>query len=389
MQKSKTIIPYLFPFFLLTSFCIKENISVSPTTQNSYKIPERTNDGWQTASIEDVGLNRTIITNLFKELQKGTFENLHSLVIIKDGKLIFEEYISGYTWNYDPNNQYRGELVEFDRNTIHNLASVTKSFTSSLVGIAIEQNYIQSVNDKLFAYFTQYSSLKNSQKDKITLKHLLTMTSGMKWNEDDYSTMDNDLIQLFYVADPIKYILEKPIIHEPGTHFYYNGGNTNLLGEIIKTTTESLVDFADKNLFQPLGITNYEWDYINPEVIHASGNLKLRPRDMAKFGQLFLNEGTWKGQRIISKEWVEESIRRHTTFSNSSWSDGYGYQWWMLTYSVNNKSYPSYFAAGWGGQRISIFPEQQIVVVFTGGNYVGQEPTDEILNNFILPAVEK
>jgi len=389
MQRSRIIISCIFSFFLLTSFCIKEKSPVDPNNQLTYKIPEQTNDGWQTASVKDVGLNGSIIENLIKELHKGTYENLHSLLIIKDNKIVFEEYFKGYKWNYDPANQYRGELHEYDKNTIHNLASITKSFTSSLVGIAIEQNYIQSINDKLFSYFTQYSSLKNSQKDKITLQHLLTMTSGMQWNESDFSTIENDIVQLFYVADPIRYILEKPIIHEPGTHFFYNGGNTNLLGEIIKITTEDLVDFADKNLFQLLGIINYEWDYLNPQVIHASGNLKLRPRDMAKFGQLFLNEGLWNGTRIISKEWVEESTQKHISFSNSSWSDGYGYQWWMKTYLVKSKSFDSYFAAGWGGQKINIFPEQQMVVVFTGGNYVGPEPSDEIITNYILAAIEK
>jgi len=253
--------------------------------------------------------------------------------------------------------------------------------------VAIDQNYIQGVENKLFSFFPKYSNLNNSQKEKITLHHLLSMTSGLQWNKNDYSSRENDLIQLFYVADPIKYILEKSVKYEPGTQFYYNGGNTNLLGEIIKIKTGSLVDFADKNLFQPLGITEYEWDYINPQIIHASGNLKLRPRDMAKFGYLYINEGIWNEKRILSKNWIFESTKEHISFFSSSWSDGYGYQLWLKTYSINSTLFKSYFAAGWGGQKIIVFPEKQLVVVFTGGNYVGQEPSDEILTRFILPAI--
>ena len=121
----------MFSFFLLTSFCIREKSPVDPNSQLIYKIPEQTNDGWQTASVKDVGLNGSTIENLIKELHKGTYENLHSLLIVKNNKIVFEGYFKGYTWNYDPNNQYRGELTEFDRNTIHNLASVTKRHLST------------------------------------------------------------------------------------------------------------------------------------------------------------------------------------------------------------------------------------------------------------------
>jgi CubicO group peptidase (beta-lactamase class C family) len=143
-------------------------------------------------------------------------------------------------------------------------------------------------------------------------------------------------------------------------------------------------DFAREVLFAPLGITNYEWDHINPDMIHASGNLKLRPRDMAKFGVLFLNGGVWDGERIVSQEWVEESTREH---ASTPWADGYGYQWWRQTYRVDSTSVDSFYAAGWGGQRIAVFPSLDMVVVFTGGNYVEENPVDEIITRCILPAV--
>jgi CubicO group peptidase (beta-lactamase class C family) len=347
--------------------------------------PEQTGDGWQTASLSDMGVDEGKIDRAVNLIRDGTYQNVHALLIVKDGKLVLEEYFGGYTWNYN-DDQFKGDLVDFDPDTTHNLASVTKSFTSALVGIAIDRGFISGVDEKAFAFFPGYAHLNDERKDKITLEHLLTMTSGFECNEMElpYSDTRNDLVQLFIVSDPIEYILAKPAIHEPGTEWYYSGGNTNLLGEIIRETTGlRMDDFAAEHLFAPLGITNYEWDYINPDMVHASGNLRLRPRDMAKFGALYLNGGVWNGERIVSEAWVEASTAEHVSLS---WGGGYGYQWWQRTYKAGATSVDSFYAAGWGGQRITVFPSLDMVVVFTGGNYVQQEPVDEIISRYILPA---
>jgi CubicO group peptidase (beta-lactamase class C family) len=369
---------------LLLLVCTVWLVSCQPA--NTHPIPEQTNDGWQTASLDAVGLNAKILKELVEDIHGNKYQNVHSIVIVKDGKLVFEEYFSGYTWDYN-GDEFRGELTDFGIDTIHNLASVTKSFTSALVGIAMDQGFIQGVDEKVFGFFPEYSHLNDERKDKITLEHLLTMTSGLEWNELELplSNTRNDLIQLFIVSDPIEYILAKPVVDEPGTKWYYNGGGTNLLGEVIRETTGlRMDDFAEEYLFAPLGITDYEWDHINPDVIHASGNLKLRPRDMAKFGYLFLNGGTWKGERIVSEEWIRESTKGR---ASPLWADGYGYQWWLRTYHSNSTSVDSFYADGWGGQRIAVFPSLDMVVVFTGGNYVGEVPVDDIVVRFILPAV--
>ena len=369
---------------LLALICAVLLVSCAPAQTSP--APEQTNDGWQTASLAEVGIDERKIGEAIKHIHDDTYKNVHGILIVKDGKLVFEEYFSGYTWDYN-GDQFRGELTDYGADTIHNLASVTKSFTSALVGIAIDQGFIQGVDEKLFAFFPEYASLNDESKYGITLYHLLTMTSGLKWNEMDLplSNTRNDLIQLFIVSDPKEYILAKPVAHEPGAKWYYNGGGTNLLGEVIREATGLRIDdFAEKYLFTPLGITNYEWDHINPDMIHASGNLKLRPRDMAKFGYLFLNGGVWKGERIISEKWVEESTKKHAL---PSWADGYGYQWWLRTYRASSASVDSFYADGWGGQRIMVFPSLDMVVVFTGGNYVGEVPIDEIITRYILPAV--
>ena len=350
-------------------------------------IPPQTGDGWLTTSPAEVGLDAGKLAQAVARIRAGTYENVHSLLIVKDGKLVFEEYFRGYTWGY-AEDEYRGELVDFDQDTLHNLASVTKSFTSALVGITIDRGFIGGVEDKLFTFFPEYAHLKDSRKDDITLEHLLTMTSGLSWNEMElpYSNRGNDLIQLFYMSDPVEYILAKPVVAEPGTAWYYNGGNTNLLGEVIRQATGQRMDaFAEQHLFAPLGIVDYEWDFINPDMIHASGNLRLRPRDMAKFGYLYLNGGVWNGEQIVSGAWVEASTRAHAV---PRWADGYGYQWWLRTYQSGAAAVDAYYAAGWGGQEIIIFPNPGMVVVFTGGNYVDEFPVDEIVTRYILPAVK-
>ena len=358
------------------------------TVKQTSLTPQQTDDGWQTGTLADVGLYESTLREAVERIQDKTYQNVDSLLIVKDGKLVFEVYFDGYEWDYD-SPQFRGKLVRYGPETRHNLASVTKSVTSILVGIALDQGAIQSVDDPVFSYFPQYAHLSDARKATITLKHLLTMSSGLQWNEGElpYSDPNNDLVRLFSEADPIGFILTRPLVSEPSAKFYYGGDNTNLLGEIIRSATGQRMDaFAEEVLFGPLGITDYAWDFINPDMIHASGNLQLRPRDMAKLGQLFLNGGVWEGKRIVSEAWIAESTQKHVTHSVMS---GYGYQWWLETYRVASASVDTFAALGWGGQRIIVIPDWEMVVVFTGGNYASGDPSEEILTRYILPAVQR
>jgi CubicO group peptidase (beta-lactamase class C family) len=247
------------------------------------------------------------------------------------------------------------------------------------------------VGVKVFSFFPEYSHLIDGQKGKITIEHLLTMTSGLEWNEWEYPYDErNDLIQLWIVDDPIEYILAKPVVYEPGTRFYYSGGDVNLLGEIIRRATDQSVDvFAGKYLFTPLGIEAYEWQHLTPEIVYTSGDIKMRPRDMAKFGLLYLQNGIWSGKRIVAEKWIERSTEEYISIVDLSYEDmhGYGYQWWLKTYRADSRSSESYLRTGWGGQAIIAFPELDMVVVFTGGNYTSSEPVHEIVTRFILQAV--
>jgi CubicO group peptidase (beta-lactamase class C family) len=354
--------------------------------------------------LDEVRIDEELVLAAMDRIRDGTYPNVHSVLLVKDGRLVFEAYFDGYAFDY-LGDEFRGEHTEFGIDSLHNLASVTKSFTSALVGIAIEQGFIQDVNEPVFAFFPEYAGLKTGPHGRITLEHLLTMTSNLEWNELEVWLGDprHDLIQLFIVPDPLEYILAKPLVAEPGTTWYYNGGGVNLLGEVIRKASGMRIDdFSAKYLFAPLGITEYQWDHINPDIIHASGNLKLRPRDMAKFGQLFLNGGTWKGERIVPGEWVKRSTSAQVAIPWDSLADPlgdeyvdlsqtegdrYGYLWWLKTYDVNAQKIPSFYADGWGGQNIIVFPSLELVAVFTGGNYVGPEPVDDIVTRYVLPAV--
>jgi len=395
--------------YLAILCCAIWPVSCGPGNAYTYRIPTQTNDGWTTASLDDVGLDEAPLGELIERISRKDYQNIHGILIVKDGMLVFEEYFEGYDFAYtgpwSSALNFRGKRTDYGIDTPHSLASVTKSITSALVGIAIDRGFIQDVDQPVFSSFPEYSQLSDEQKDRITLKHLLTMTSGLRWNELEVwlGNMGHDIVQLFLVPDQMSYILAKPVTTEPGTSWYYNGGAVCVLGEVIrKASGMRMDDFAERYLFAPLGITDYEWEYFNSGTIHASGNLRLRPRDMAKFGYLYLNSGHWQGKQILSPEWIAVSTREsvsipwgslagilHERYADipETHGDGYGYLWWLGTYEVDGKPVDAVQATGWGGQRITLFPDLDMVVVLTGGNYATHEPVQEILTRHILQAV--
>jgi CubicO group peptidase (beta-lactamase class C family) len=376
---------------LMTISCVKEE--EYPEVYN-YKIPDVLDDGWMTGSLSSADISEKPLYNLMNRIYATPEHNIHSILIIKDSRLVFEEYFDGEKFKLG---KYTGEYG-FNRDDLHTLCSATKSFASALLGIAMDKGYIASVDMKVFDFFPENSDLLSLTpgKGNMTIRHLLTMTSGLQWDDESTSYYDpvNDMYQLFTTSDPMRFILSKDLIKEPGTFYEYANCNTNLMGEIVHRATKIRLDlFCDSLLFSKLGIKVYEWQRIKPEIIFTSGDLMLRPRDMAKFGQLFLNKGIWDGERVISEEWCLESTSRHidpNDYTNDfKWSDGYGFQWWQKDYASNKKVYHSYFASGWGGQLIIVIPELETVIVFTGGNYYTEEKISRftIVEDYIIPAL--
>jgi CubicO group peptidase (beta-lactamase class C family) len=358
-----------------------------------YQVPEATLDGWPTASLVEVGLREAPFASLMEELHRLGEHEVHSILVAKEGKLVFEEYFPGLTFSLA---RYTGG-TGFDRDDTHNLASVTKSFTTTLVGIAIDRGYIDSVEEPVFDFFPEHGDLveEDPRREAMTLEDLLSMMSGILWNDlGTYSYEDprNDLIQMFNSQDPIRFALSKDLYFPPGTFFDYCNANTNILGEIVSRAVGQRLDaFARDALFTPLGISQAQWQMLPNDVVFASGDLRLRPRDMAKFGELFLRMGSWGGEEVVSRGWIEVATDRHVDISDiGGGADAYGYGWWHWDLYSGGKVYRSYQASGWGGQWIVVIPEEDLVVVSTGGNYFRAElmPLQIMLTQYILSALE-
>lgn len=338
--------------------------------EENLKPPPALSDGWEVSTLVAQNIKADPILHLIKSLQQES-HNIHSLLIFRNNTLVSESYFDG--WH---------------RNRLHASRSASKSFISTLVGIAIDKGKIGSVNQKVFDFFPEYTDLNNAQKSQLKILHLLTMTTGLQWDEKTKSEgPGNDEYELDLSNERVRFLLERPMVSTPGDRFVYNSGCPVLETAIIKKTTgEDPEIFAKENLFTPLSITHYYWRKYSDGLISAVGPILLCPRDMAKLGQLFLDGGKWKGNQIVSADWVGHATATFT--GNEDNATGYGYHWWTVKYTVNDDPIRIFFASGSGGQYIFVVPDFNAVVVFTGGNYppLNQSRPYEIMKNVILPA---
>lgn len=364
--------------------------------QYSYLPPEKIKDGLDVGSLKEASIDVSDIEHAVNLIKAGRYKEVHSMLIFKDGKLVFEEYFEGHKWQWDAP-YHHGENVLWDRNMIHNIMSATKSITSACIGIAIDKGHIESVHRSIFDYLPDHTHLSTGGKEKITIEHLLTMTSGLEWKEwsAPYSSAENPTIGVwFQEKDPITFILEMPLVSEPGMDFNYSSGNMILLGEISHNATNMSIDeFSTKYLFAPLQVDSSFWAVKFENGVDGN-NLMITPRTMVKFGATFLNGGVWDGKQIVPGKWIEKSA---TPFSGNyrinipgeaSGRMGYSYSWWTKTYYKKGKPIHMYSATGFGGQHIMVFPELNTVVTFTGGNYLTKRPPFKIIEKYILPSIK-
>jgi len=312
-----------------------------PDYTYNYQVPKLLCDMLEISGLRDGGDSASIFS-IIPEIIQGQYGRLNSFLILKNNRLVFEEYFYGYT-----------------SNKLHQIESSSKSVTSLLVGIAKDKGYIHDINEPIYKIFTSYKHLQAPEYKNITIKHLLTMTAGFS-NEND---------ELFQSENRMDYALKRKMINEPGESFNYDGGCTELLGAIIKEKTGMFADaFAKRYLFELLGIINYNWEILKQEGYPCmAGSLELLPRDMLKIGQMVLNDGKFDHKQIVSKEWLKESTSCKVTTHIEN--DNYGYQWWNITLNSNNKPYNCIWANGMGSQFIYIIPELDVVIVTTGYNY--------------------
>ncbi|WP_119389522.1 serine hydrolase domain-containing protein [Taklimakanibacter lacteus] len=345
---------------------------------------------WPTATPEQAGFDTALLCSIDATLDRSPQMKIHAVVVIRRGKLVYETYRPG------DDNEWRSQprTMAYSAQVKHDMYSVSKSVVSLLAGIAIDRRHIASVEEPLFAFYTDSAALQEPRKVTIRLRHLLTMTSGLAWDEvAPYDDDRNDQFAMIRSVNPYRFVLAKPLQHEPGARWNYSGGDTQLLGGIVQRTTRKfLADFAKEALFDPLGITDFQWMKMpaNGEFAADSG-LRLRPRDMAKIGQLVLDKGMWNGRRIVSREWIDEATRTHVTgFNEDIPSLGYGYQWWTDHGKVGDRDISWVSAQGHGGQRLYVVPAFDLVVAIAAGLY-GEESQDwvsfDILDKFVLAAI--
>ena len=342
-------------------------------------------DGWDTASLGSVGMDSAPIMDLVERVRSGQLANIHSVLIVRRNRLVFEEYFTGA----DELSGRRVAQTTFTPLTKHDVRSVSKSVTSLLFGIALDRKSVSGLERPVLDYLPQYADLRDAQRDRVLVKHLLTMTAGFEWDETrSYHDPLNSESQMDDAADPSRFVITRAVVAEPGQTFQYSGGATQLLAGVLRQATGMPVDkYAERMLFGPLGITDYEWNkHGNGDPIAASG-LRLRPRDLAKIGSLYLNGGRWRGRAIVSAAWTQESTRAQVPVDATY---RYGYQWWIGVSKVSGRTINWAAAAGNGGQRVFVFPSLDLLVVCTAGDYNDAEKDDifnSLADRYVLPAV--
>lgn len=355
----------------------------STNNDYTYSIPVSIKESVPSGSLDEVGINANQISDFIKSIKAGIFGDIHSILIYRKGNLVLEEYFA-------LEGEISGSFVnETYRNKVHQLSSVTKGILSLITGIAIDQGNISNVNEPIYNHLPQYVNSFSDDKKQIQIKHLLSMTSGLKWRQSDVGWDDsrNNAAEMYRCDDVVKYVLERMSDASPGEKFNYTNGEPTVMGVVLKNSCNMEVDeFAALHLFKPLGIKKFEWTRYPDGTLETDGGLKLKSRDLLKVGIIMLNGGNWQGNQIISENWIIESTKSRIDLS---FQRGYGYYWNNMKYSFQGKSENSIFIPGDGGQFLAVFPSLEMVIVFTAGIY-DKDPTKmywEIINKNILPAL--
>ncbi|TMU56986.1 serine hydrolase domain-containing protein [Flagellimonas algicola] len=385
MKLSKfSVITTSLLFFLLLIACQNK------APQKESNITAGKDFKFETASPSKNGLDSILIKKMEDSIQSGSYPNIHSVLILKNQKLVYEAYFKGH-------DELWGDslgIIQHHRDSLHDVRSISKSIVATCLGIALKRGKIDSISQSIFDFYPEYGNYKVGLRSQITIEHLLTMTTGMEWNENvPYTDSRNSEIQMTSSDDPIEFVLSRPLQNIPGEKWEYNGGTTQLLASIIERATgKNIHEYAEENLFAPLGITGSEWTkFPGLDIPAAASGLRLKSRDLMKFGMLYTNHGQWNGKQLLSKSWVNNALQPHIWFGRNN-NVGYGYQFWIFKSETINPNHahliPS--AVGNGGQRIYIDSKNNMIIVITAGNYNNwtlKKDSEALLVDFIYPAL--
>jgi len=322
-------------------------------------------EGWRTTTPERQGVDSRILAKAVNTIRERSLP-VHSLLVVRGGYVVLDV-------NFHP---CSGEVP-------HDIASVTKSVTSALVGLAIERGDLKGVEEKMSVFFPELSAPGAGRgKEAITIEHLLTMTSGMDCGfapkGASWRQVEAALLDMVESKDFIRFALDLPMKKEPGSEFAYCSVNFHLLSAILaRATGMSTADFARKHLFEPLGIRDFAWPADPSGIPHGWGDLRMHPKDMAKIGYLYRNEGRWEGRQLLSASWIEQSTKKQADVPVGLFD--YGYGWWVPGVGPTGP----FDARGRGGQVVVVQPEKDLVVVVTGAGYDG-----DVLVRLLRPALK-
>ncbi|RJS22677.1 6-aminohexanoate hydrolase [Corallococcus sp. H22C18031201] len=346
-----------------------------------YQPPLAEDDGWETASLDEAGLEIEPVRQLVQRIldQEPGPESapaIQGLLIARHGKLVVEEYFQG-----------------FDKERPHDLRSAAKSYASLMVGIALDQGAPFTVDTPVLALFPEYKGKVanlDARKRRLTVANVLSMSSGLACDDDDPASPGNEDRLDDAVPDWYRYTLDLPMAAEPGKRGVYCSANMNLLGGVLRNATRAwLPEFFHQFVAKPLQMRDYHLDLMPDGEQYLGGGIFMRPRDALKLGQLYMAGGMWKGQRVVSQRWVERSTAPQSTLPEGR---SYGYAWWRNTMRVGDHVYGEYEASGNGGQLVMVVPELDLVVMFTAANYnqasIWRKFREELLPRYILSAVK-
>jgi CubicO group peptidase (beta-lactamase class C family) len=377
----KNISRILFYFLLLIQLAACDKEEVDPrypasefTASGSYSGEYWPTDGWRKCAPGEVGMKASYLEDLNEEvlILKELHVDIHSIIIVKDGYIVAEQYYND----------------EYGANSLQSIYSCTKSLTSALVGITMEEGFDLELGSRMVDFFPEYDIANMTpEKEAVTLEDMLTMSAGLEWYEIEYPYADErNTFRAWTSSDNwVKFVLDRPMEAPPGTEYSYNTGISQVISAILQRVTGTRTDsLGAASLFDPLGIDYYYWPVDAQNVAWGGNGVRLTPRDMAKFGYLYLKQGVWEGTQVVPSEWVEAS--QQPSIERKFIPDYYyGYHWW-----VGNDQ--TYSAVGYGGQWITIVPEENLVVVFTNGFADGDQfqwsTPERLLHTYILPSLD-
>jgi CubicO group peptidase (beta-lactamase class C family) len=326
--------------------------------------PRDLHDGWNVSSPEAQGLDASILRGLAPQFEAWPEANVHAILMARHGSLVYERYFTGEDWAWaTPLGR-----VTYDATLKHDIRSITKSVVSLVVGAGRARGWLPDLEAPVFSFFPEYTDLCTAAKAALTVRHLLTMATGLAWNEElPYSNPANSERQMIAAADPLRYVLAQPMVHPPGHVYNYNGGATALLAAMVaKVSGDPIEVLTSREVLQPLGIADVDWVRYATGMANAASGLRVRPRDLAKIGQLVLGRGAWHSRQVVPAPWVAESL---TPQINGAGLYFYGFQWWLGRSLVARREITWAAGVGWGGQRLFVVPSLALVVVVLAGLY--------------------